>query len=209
MSASTLPIRTIWVRPRATILRIVDNDPEYGVFLLTVLSGSLLGVLEMFGRMQSDEPALTVFMLVMAALGGAVKGFFVLYVGAWLLASVSGVAGGSAPSVEVRAAIAWSNAPLAVGASVLLVLGGGGLLLDLGSGFFNALAVFFSLLLVWSYALLVYCLAAVQNFSPRRSALVVLGIGAGLGLLFLAAVVSGPAGLAAALDNSFLGMAAP
>jgi len=202
-------MRTIWMRPRATVRHLVDNDPEYGVLPLTLLSGSLLGVLEMLDRIPGNEPGLALLFFVIALLGGAVRGVFVLYLGAWVLAKASCLAGGSAPSVEVRAAVAWSNAPLAAGAAVFLVLWGGGLLLDLGNGFFDALAVLLAALLVWSYVLLVYCLGAVQNFSPRKAALVVLGVGAGLTVLFWAAAMAGSAGLIAALNNSFLGMAEP
>lgn len=206
MTASASPIRTIWSRPRSTIRQVVDNDPEYGVLLLTLLSGALLGVVEAFDRIWSDEPTLATVAFTVGALGGAVRGVFVLYLGAWILAMASRVAGGSAPSVEVRAAIAWGNAPLALGAPALLVLWGGGLLLDLGNGFFDALAAIFAVLLVWSYVLLVFGLGVVQNFSTRKSALIVLGVGVGLAGLSWAAVAVGSGGFVAALGASFLEM---
>lgn len=33
------PWLTIWVKPRETIRRIVDSDPQYQVIVLTVLAG--------------------------------------------------------------------------------------------------------------------------------------------------------------------------
>lgn len=177
------PVRSIWLRPRSTIRQIVDNDPEYGVFALTALSGAALASLDVVGRWVAGEIPLAV-VVVFILIAGPVREFAALYIGGWLLLTVGRWLGGSASSPEVRTAIAWSNFPLLAGVAGVLLLS----VLDATSGYMDILAeVVFLLLFLWSLLMLAYCLSAVMRFSLLRS--VASMAAAGLLLLTVVAVV--------------------
>lgn len=205
MTGIAHPIKTIWLRPRSTIRHIVANDPEYGVFVLTVLAGALFAPFEVSTRLGEQGIPLA-FIFVLAAVAGAVKGFFALYLGGWLLTLTGRWLGGSASSAEVRAAIAWSNAPVVVGCIVCWILVALESAWEFGGAFTLFTAAVLLAVFVWSYAMLAACHAAVQHFSLWKSALLLAGLWACLGALMWTAAWVGVSGFTSALDSSFLGM---
>lgn len=177
------PLLAIWSQPRATIRRIVDNDPEYWVIALTVVAGVAQASLEVAGRWESLDISLPL-MVVLVMLGGAVRGFVTLYIEGWLLGTVGRWLDGSASSEEVRAAIAWSNLPLVASAVCVWLL----MILQMTAGLSEIYAeAVFVVLLLWNLIMLTVCLATVQRFSLKRSVMSIAG--AALLLTAIAAVL--------------------
>jgi hypothetical protein len=200
------PIKTIWLQPRSTLRRIVANDPEYGVLLLTVLAGALLAPIEATARLgEQDSPVVLIFTL--AAVAGAVKGLFALYVGGWMLSLASRWFGGSASSVDVRAAIAWSNAPLAAGCAVWWILVALGSATEFGEPFTLFAEGVLLAALAWSYAMLAAFLAAVQHFSLRKAVLILAGLWASLGTLMWVTAWIGISGFTSIFRSGLFSMA--
>ena len=177
MRTAKRPIWSIWTRPRQTISLIVNEDPEYGVLAITVFSGISLTFMDMFLGAKDREIVLVV-VLPLIMIAGPVRGLLSLYVGGWLLLLVGRRLGGSASPGELRAAIAWSNVPVAascLGWFLLLAifrdelfrsrLEQGGTLGYLSGGVVTAEAV----LILWGYLILAVCLSTVQRFSLWKS----------------------------------------
>lgn len=186
MSDTAHPITSLWTNPRGTILRIVANDPEYGVFALTFLAGISLASFELLPE-QGDAEVPVQLSLPVLIIAGPASGFVALYLGAWLLSLAGGLLGGTASSVEIRTVIAWSNAPVVLGAVafwILTMAGPNPVLAD-----FLA-PTFFLVFFAWSYLILALGLAAVQGFSIWKSMLSM----AGAGILTMAVHLLGPLG---------------
>ena len=101
----------IWIRPRAVMRQLLATESFHYVPLLACIGG----IYQAFN--QSDEsnlgdtlalPALLGVVLV----GGVASGFLILLVGGAMLRWTGSWLGGRGKGVEVRAALAWSNAPL-------------------------------------------------------------------------------------------------
>ena len=109
------PWLSIWFRPRATIRYIVDTDPAYRVHLLAVLYGLVQGLDSAINRSLGDLfPWYGVLLLVLIA-GSLVGGLLNLYVGSAILWWVGRKLGGRGTFDEVRAAYAWSFLPVIAG----------------------------------------------------------------------------------------------
>lgn len=175
------------MQPRATIRRIVGSDPEYGIFVLTAFAGMSLAFIDLVSRSSEREiPLLTALAAIL--LGGPVRAFVNLYIGGWLLSWIGRWLGGTAAPAEVRAAIAWSNLPVALGCLGILVvvgMGGEGLLErgfaieaseGLSSRVLDAVIWIERFLFVWGYLFLALCLAAVQGFSIWKSIMSMVGV---------------------------------
>ena len=108
------PWVSIWLRPRATIQKIVDTDPERHVVALAAMSG----IVQMLGnasdRNLGDRVGLPV-VLTMALLLGPFAGLIGVYLWALLLKWTGRWIGGHASAVQLRAAIAWAGVPIIVG----------------------------------------------------------------------------------------------
>ena len=100
----------IWLRPRDTIRRIVDTNPEYQVTRLTLLAGfvNILGRASN-GNLGDNIPIL--LLLFMILIGGPFAGLISLYISGAILSWTGSWFGGQATSEEVRAALAWSSVP--------------------------------------------------------------------------------------------------
>ncbi|MBN2412017.1 YIP1 family protein [candidate division KSB1 bacterium] len=103
------PWSTIWFRPKETIRRIVDTNPNYQLLLLMILGGigqtlsNARGMGEMF-------PVST--LILICILSGPLSGFLSLYISGFLLHWACKKFGGTATREQVRAVIAWSWAPI-------------------------------------------------------------------------------------------------
>jgi hypothetical protein len=198
-------VKTIWMHPRSTIRNIVANDSEYGVFPLTLLAGALVASVEVMGR-QGDGNLPVALILALALLAGPVQAFVSLYLGGWLLSLSGRWFGGSATTAELRAAIAWSNAPVVAGGVAWWVFVALEPLIGTGDAFTLLANAVWLLLFAWGYAMLVFLLAAVQHFSLWKSAMILAGLWAGLVGFVLAIAAIGVSGFTSMLDSSFLGM---
>jgi hypothetical protein len=174
------PWFSIWMRPRATMRRILDTDPEYMVFML----GILLGVSDCIGRAYTRNsgdiftvPAILGLCLVMGPIGGLT----LLYGASALLKWTGKLLGGQGSLTHIRAAFAWSSVPLIWG--LLLWIPGAALLgeelftketpridssvilLIAGACWNGVLLLVFS----WSFVVFLKCLAEAQRFSAWRA----------------------------------------
>lgn len=179
MKMETAPARhpalAIWMRPRETLRRIADHDPDYGVFALTILAGAALASLDVARRGETLDMPLAV-LVVLVFIAGAVRGLATLYIEGWLLLVVGRWLGGSATGAEVRLAIAWSNLPLVfgvVGWWLLLAVLGMGSIPDSSLEILLPAVVLMPFL--WSVVLLVVGLGTVQRFSLWRAVMSMAG----------------------------------
>ncbi|MGH7841941.1 MAG: YIP1 family protein [Candidatus Binataceae bacterium] len=213
-----LPFFTIWYEPRATIRRLVDANPRTGVIALVVIA-SVAGVA---GNWTVGNPVVfsigahpihlfqnrswRIFSLILMA-AGPLLAIIMLYISGALLRWAGGLLGGTARSIEVRAALAWSMIPGLIGGVLYLACG----LLGLVHApqlpepsvkhHFEMLAVWrqtltpFSLiglvLGLWGIVVLLKCIGEVHHFSAWRGlATLIIGdltIMAGLMLIALLA----------------------
>lgn len=105
------PWKSIWIRPKATIRFVLATDPGRAVLALAALSG-ISGMLDrLVMKSVGDQLELSVIILL-AILVGPITGIIGLYLGGALLRWTGSWLRGTAESIEVRAAIAWSSVPV-------------------------------------------------------------------------------------------------
>ncbi len=176
------PWLSMWTKPRETIQKIVEIDPNYR---LAVLSG-IYGFISLLGSFQTMSLGykfnfflIIIAALILAPLWGyvifSVVSYFVYFTGRWI--------GGKAIYKEVRSSFAWSNAPMTVNVILWVVMGilfGQTLFLDFPGGNLltqNQVGILFAILLaqliisVWILVLFVNALSQVQKFSIAKSVL--------------------------------------
>ncbi len=186
------PYLTIWTAPRATIRQIVDTNPRYRVIFLVALGtevavvGGLLTGLPKgsheLGTSLPPETAQHVWRLLLAAMLvlGPVFAIISLYLSGALMRWAGGVLGGTATSVQVRAAIAWSSIPSIAGAAVnVLGLAIGVISVPMQpqkfeglrtvAAQFNGFSVIVAILAIWATVIFLKCLAEVHGFSAWRA----------------------------------------
>src|SRR6185295_4803199 len=115
------PWLSVWRKPRATIARIAAANPRRHVWLLAALGliGALVGQIILAGLAAAllDWRAilgLVLFGTIVGILGLYLSGFFY-----WLGGKLFG---GRALPVAIRAAVAWSELPLVLGAAICLAI---------------------------------------------------------------------------------------
>jgi Yip1 domain len=177
--AAQNPYFTIWTRPRATIRGIVNTDRSYRVVPLAMIEGIAVAVKWAADLSAGDRFSLPVILTLVMVLGPIV-GLLALYAAGWLL-RLTGGAGGRAKPGEIRAAMAWASVPSLVTLPIWIILIG-----LLGRRLFTAemqsLDSSLKLLLVhaatgllelvlaiWSFVLILKCLAEIQGFSAWKA----------------------------------------
>lgn len=115
------PWLSIWTRPRLTIAEIVRTKPSYRFFLFCFIYG-FVALLQ--GAQQADLG--TQFsagpILLVSAIAGFFLGFVFLSISSLLLMWTGRWIKGKGTYHEVRAAVAWSNVPVAVDLIIWLAL---------------------------------------------------------------------------------------
>ncbi len=105
------PWTSIWTRPRETIREIVFSNPTRSVLLLTALAGFSTALDNASIASMGDRLDL-VMIFGIVAIVGPIGGIIGLYIGAALLRWMGMWIGGAASSMDIRAAMAWSNVPI-------------------------------------------------------------------------------------------------
>ncbi len=176
------PWLKIWVKPKITIRKIVDYNPNFRLFVLSAIYG--------FASLMSSSQGLALgtnlhFFLILfsciivSPLWGyivfSISSFFIFFTGKWLK--------GQAKYREIRSAIAWSNAPMIVNVFLwilLLIIFREDILKDFPTAFFLSKAqrvVLFLILLcqlvisIWIIVLYINALSEVQRFSIGKAIL--------------------------------------
>jgi len=196
-SGSITSFFTIWTEPSATIRRIVDTDPTRNVIALAAVGPAINALAGQWSKAMTNTGSLSPLWPLWVAFSvsiHAVLGVVGLFIGAAILRWSGSLLGGVASSIEMRAALAWSQIPGIAFEIVLLmaVLNGvpmpqatGGQLPHIDPAFYKVLVIEV-ILGLWGGIVGVYCIAEVHRFSAWRAfcstlipaiiAIVVLGI---------------------------------
>lgn len=185
------PWLSIWTSPRLTLAEIVRTNPSYRFFLFCFIYGfvSLLQGAQQaaLGTEVSAAP-----ILLIAAVLGFFLGFIAISIATILLKWTGKWIGGKGTYREIRAAVAWSNVPVAVDLILWLALAAvfgqliftqdfarvllfqtseGSLLYFPEPGFLIAIGVIRLVLNVWSIVIFLGGLSQVQGFSVFKAIL--------------------------------------
>lgn len=174
------PWRSIWCNPRATIRRIVEENPNRSLWILAFICGFT----SLFNGFQSFPIAIQIGlipMFVLTVILSAFWGYVIFAVWSWAILVTGKIFKGQAKFKEARAAYAWSCVPLLVNLCIWLVLFVlFGSILFLGPQTHPALSgatvTFLFVLLIgkvvfsiWSIVIYLQALAEVQSYSVLRA----------------------------------------
>ena len=108
--ATENPYLTIWMRPRATIRGIVNQNPSFRVLPIAI-AGGILQAIQLEVLFWAGDQLSVSMLLVLCVVLGPLLGLILLYLGAWIVELSCRMLGGQSDSAEVRAALAWSSIP--------------------------------------------------------------------------------------------------
>jgi hypothetical protein len=185
------PLKTVWIRPRETVRRVVTENPQLHMILFVCLAGIAKALDRASMRNFGDRMSLPAI-IVGACIAGPIGSLFSLWVFSHLTHWTGRWIGGSASSEHVGTAVAWASVPLVLTLPLWVLqisifgtelftketphLDANPFLLVL----YIAIAVIETILGIWSFVLLCKMIAEVQGF---RSAWL------GLGNILLSSVV--------------------
>ncbi len=216
------PWKTIWTEPRATIASIVAENPNRSLWCLAAIYGfsSLLNTFQsiMLG-INLRLPAIFLLALVLAPFWGyiafSIWSWVVCFTGKWLK--------GTGSFQAVRAAYAWSCAPLIANIPLWFILAaifGQQLFTNFSENYLltdGQVTVLFAILIIriaaaiWSIVIYLNALAQVQQFSILRSignvliAGAIVGVAAYLLLILFFGAMGSTAPAALFFNEAFLG----
>jgi hypothetical protein len=201
----TSPWFSILTEPKKTIRSIVDQNPNYGLLILSIIYGfcAFLGFAQL---LRLGEKLSIISILIPAIILAPIMGYILFTFCSWLVFFTGKLIKGVAPFKHIRAAIAWSNVPLIVNAltwilliiifdkkivedfSTKEILSTPSIVLLLGVKFVQMIAS------IWSLVIYINALAEVQSFSILRAILnVILSMILGFLIVFLLSLaLSGP-----------------
>jgi hypothetical protein len=206
LADSISPFFSIWIEPRATIRRIVDSDPTRNVLALAAIGPAINSLISQWSAVINGTAHPSVLWPLWVAFSVAIQaalGILFLYIFAAVFRWSGSLLGGTATSVEVRAALAWSQVPAIVAEIILLfalfagvpmpkMLPGRLPLID--PAFYKVMFVE-GVLAIWGLITWLKCVAEVHRFSAWRAfvailipPLIVLVI-VGLGVFLFASIV--------------------
>lgn len=174
------PWMTIWYRPKATISRVVAENPDKGLWFFAYVYG-FLSVLSGLQVMSFGAFLGPIHIILIAALFAPLWGICSFGLWGWLITQTGKLLKGTCTFKEARAAFAWSCTPLVVnlvcwgllvgwmGASLFLFHKTG---IFLSSSSAAALIVIITLKVtmnIWSLMIYLNALAAVQRFSVIKA----------------------------------------
>lgn len=176
------PWISMWTKPKDTIRKIVDVNPNYKLFTLSSIYGfvSLIGSSQSFSLGEKLNTFLILIScIILAPLWGYLifssASYFIFFTGKWFK--------GIAKYSQIRCAVAWSNVPMIVNLFIWLMLFmvfKGDILKDfpVNYAFSNFERVFLFIMMlaqlgisIWIIILYVNSLAEVQKFSVGKAIL--------------------------------------
>ena len=177
---SISPFFSIWIEPRATIRRIVDSDPTRNVLALAAIGPAINSLISQWSAVINGTEHPSVLWPLWVAFSVAIQavfGILFLYIFGAVFRWSGSLLGGTATSVEVRAALAWSQVPAIVAEIILLFALFAGVpmpkmlpgRLPLIDPAFYKVMVVEGVLGIWAIVISLKCLGEVHRFSAWRA----------------------------------------
>ena len=165
---------SVWLKPRVTIDRALV---QYSTIQILFLAGLHLSLTVVAYVIENQLTAVLRDWRVLAAIvGGAAIGIAFLYIGAFCFTWSGRLLGGSATAAELRAVLAWGNAPTVIGLTACFaILAGWWLAANAGLpqpdsdllGFLVQMTA--AILALWSAATILLMLSRAQKFGFWRT----------------------------------------
>jgi len=206
LADSISPFFSIWIEPRATIRRIVESDPTRNVLALAAIGPAINSLISQWSAVINGTAHPSVLWPLWVAFSVAIQaafGILFLYIFAAVFRWSGSLLGGTATSVEVRAALAWSQVPAIVAEIILLFALFAGVpmpkmlpgRLPLIDPAFYKVMVVEGVLGIWGFIISLKCIGEVHRFSAWRAFLAILIppiivlVIVGLGVFLFASIV--------------------
>jgi len=189
------PWASIWVHPRATIVRIVAENPNRSLWLLAAIYG-FSSLLNMFQSISLGSALGPLPILIIAIIFAPIWGYIAFAFWSWMVSWTGKWFKGQGTFQTIRAAYAWASVPLIINIPLWLLMiffFGGQLFLNFPEGYLlsdgQITLLFFILiskviLAVWSLVIYLNALSEVQNYSVLRAILNVIVAGLIVGIAF-------------------------
>ncbi|MDN3504137.1 MAG: YIP1 family protein [Rhabdochlamydiaceae bacterium] len=171
------PWLSIWLKPRDTIRAIKEYDPKHRFHVMCLIYG-FLWMLSMSQTISLGHfygvPMIVIVSLILAW----PVGYIMISVSSLLFLWVGKLFKGKGRYVEVRAAVAWANAPslITIITWIILMAAYGSRLfmadkgaMDAEFGLVDVLFVVQVIVAVWSMVILIFGLSGAQGFSGGRA----------------------------------------
>ena len=197
-----VPWISIWTRPRATLRRILEDDPRRSVYRLAALGG-IAGALNLATTSGLGDTLPVAATIALVLSGGALGGILSLFVFASLVRVAGRWFGGRGGTPEIMAALAWANVPTIAGLLLWLpraVFLGEEMFRSVPSGlegnppaslFFACLELAQAVVDFWGLVITLKCVSEAHRFSAWRTLVTLILVGVmvivPLGLLVIAA----------------------
>jgi hypothetical protein len=206
LADSISPFFSIWIEPRATIRRLVDSDPTRNVLALAAIGPAINSLISQWSAVINGTTHPSVLWPLWVAFSVAIQavfGILFLYIFAAVFRWSGSLLGGIATSVDVRAALAWSQVPAIVAEIILLFALFAGVpmpkmlpgRLPLIDPAFYKVMVVEGVLGIWGFIVSLKCVGEVHRFSAWRAfaailipPIIVLVV-VGLGVFLFASIV--------------------
>jgi len=182
------PWISIWVKPRATIARLVEDNPNRSLWLLAAIYG-FCSLMNLFQSAALGNAMGSVGVLILAIILSPFWGYISFTIWSWFVSWVGKWFKGQAPFTHIRSAYAWSCVPITLNIPLwllMVILFGHQLFLNFPDAHLlkdsQVLLLFLILiakviLAVWSLVIYLNALAEVQKFSVLRAILNVIVAG--------------------------------
>lgn len=174
------PWLSIWCEPRATIRRIVEQNPNRSLWILAFIYG-FLSLLNSFQSISIGSVMGMASVFLIAVVLSPLWGYAGFSIWSWVVCKVGRLLKGEGSFSHVRAAFAWSCVPLTVNIFLWLIM-----IFSFGFSFFfhpqetmafsSQQSAFLLLILIgkvgiaiWSLVIYLNALAEVQKFSILRA----------------------------------------
>jgi hypothetical protein len=177
---SITPFLAIWTAPRATIRRIVDTDPTRDVIALAATGPAIGALAGQWSKAMQNNANLSVLWPLWVAFSVAIQaalGVLFLFILGAVFKWSGGLLNGVANSVEVRAALAWSQV-IGIVAEIVLLIGvlmgipiphqTPGTMPQIDPAFYKILFVE-GILGFWGFIVSLKCVGEVHRFSAWRA----------------------------------------
>lgn len=188
------PWLTIWTEPRATIARVVAENPNHSLWVLAGIYG-FCSLMNLFQSMVLGSAIGTLGLLILAIIIAPIYGYINFSIWSWIVSWVGKWFKGHGNFRTVRAAYAWSCVPILLNIPLwllMVVLFGHQLFMNFPDAhllptsqvlFLFIISIAKVVLAIWSLVIYLNALAEVQGYSILRAILNVLLAGVILALI--------------------------